>query len=371
MTAMTASSFAWLAGDEHLLLPVLRMALLQDWCALQACSTWAAGTTKAAQPRLAAEICEEEAAQFSVWELCQQGELTQLWARLGGPEASLLHPDSGKVIVDPNANNSVLHCVLVSRPCPVAMVALLLSLPGAGDAAMSRNTHGRTALHLCCKHGLKEAAQLILRLPGIDVNARDSYDQTPLLAAVHAEHPDLVEVMLAAGADPNIFVANCHGHGDTALILAVRLRNADIVQLLVASPLIDLQQTSMRGVPFGWEALDFAPWTGPIRPILEEAIVVQTRKRLSDKRAALERLAVESREAKRQAEEATRKAEIVLEARPYKKEERLSAKNPNARRDMPPRVYRCFAFLEVAEPILSLFSFHGAWEHVRKTRDEL
>jgi hypothetical protein len=80
-----------------------------------------------------------------------------------------------------------------------------------------------------------------------------------------------VEALLFARADVNAFVPNCQGHGETPLILAVRLKNARIVKQLLAAPNIDVHQKSMNGCSSGKDALDFAPSAGELRGLLVTA----------------------------------------------------------------------------------------------------
>lgn len=169
----------------------------------------------------------------------------------------------------------------------------LISLPEASKMAMARNTCGQTALHVCARHGRAHAAEHLLRLPDIDMDAVDNFGASPLVEAVKEEHDDVVGCLLSGKADVNIFVPNCHGHGDTALLLAVRLRNERLVQQLLAAPGIDLLQKSIVGVPFGCNALDFAPSSGPIRGWLLRAMASQKYKA----RQAAEQLLVASESA--------------------------------------------------------------------------
>lgn len=66
---------------------------------------------------------------------------------------------------------------------------------------------------------------------------------------------------------------NTHGHdGDTPLMLAVRLRNAELVRQILMAPGLDLHRPSLDSVPVGKAALDFAPEGSSIHAMLLEAI---------------------------------------------------------------------------------------------------
>merc|ERR1712151_245860 len=168
------------------------------------------------------------------------------------------------------AGNSLLHIALASKGNEAARLeSYLLTRPGAAVAAQKKNIRGQTALHLCARYGRTKAARrILLRLKGVEVDALDQYEATPLMEAVRQEHSMMVRALLARRADPNTFVANCHGHGDTPLIVAVRLKNIDITRQLAAAPGINFEQLSMLGCPFGKTALDFAPAEGELREIL-------------------------------------------------------------------------------------------------------
>ncbi len=94
---------------------------------------------------------------------------------------------------------------------------------------------GSTAMGLAVRSGHDEAVQLLLDL-GADVNAPSTAGFTPLLIAVFTgQSPDLVETLLAAGADPTE-VASCNMGcapftGDS-LGWAIELGRSDLIPLL-------------------------------------------------------------------------------------------------------------------------------------------
>jgi len=94
---------------------------------------------------------------------------------------------------------------------------------------------GSTPMGLAVRYGRDDAVSLLLDL-GADVDARSTAGFTPLLIAVFTgQNPDLVDTLLAAGADPTV-VASCNMGcapftGD-ALGWAVELGRTDLIPLL-------------------------------------------------------------------------------------------------------------------------------------------
>ena len=74
----------------------------------------------------------------------------------------------------------------------------------------------------------KDIAELLLKA-GADPNIQNGYGNTTLILAGQRNHKDIVELLLKAGAEPNI----PDNKGNTALILAVEEGNKDIVELLL------------------------------------------------------------------------------------------------------------------------------------------
>jgi len=156
------------------------------------------------------------------------------------------------------------------------MISYILAHPLAASWAPAPNLKGQTPLHLCARRNLAASAERLLSFPGVYVDAQDVYEVTPLVEAVRQEHLEVFKVLLRAKADANHFIPNCHGHGDTPLILAVRLQNADMTRALLEVPGIDLHQKSMAGAPFGKEAIDFARSGSPIFHLLKAASASQS-----------------------------------------------------------------------------------------------
>jgi ankyrin repeat protein len=88
-------------------------------------------------------------------------------------------------------------------------------------------------LNAAQKGKLDQVRSLILQLTDVptDVNVRDEYGWTPLLWAAMNGHTDIVQVLLAAGANPN----TRNKYGWTPLMWAAGQGYSEIVRSLIAS----------------------------------------------------------------------------------------------------------------------------------------
>ena len=88
----------------------------------------------------------------------------------------------------------------------------------------------------------------LLAVPGIDVNAKDEYGMTALMAALiraaYQGYTDIVRLLLVAGADGN---AKGEIWGDTALIAAATRGRTAVVELLLDVPGIDVNAKDTDG----------------------------------------------------------------------------------------------------------------------------
>lgn len=70
----------------------------------------------------------------------------------------------------------------------------------AGVPVDIRTSDGDSLLILACRNGHRDTAQMLLDR-GADPNARNHQSETPLMVSTIAERTELIECLLAAGAD--------------------------------------------------------------------------------------------------------------------------------------------------------------------------
>jgi len=258
--------------DEGVLIAALVGAELQDWCALQQACSWSCAAVVNVLPVLKqARAGINDKSSDTLFKCCEKADVTGLWARVEVGE-ELVAADG--VRRDSNYEDTLLHVAVQkatgSENC--RMFRWLVSRTGVDVVAQCKNKRGQTVLHVCSRYGNDVAARWFLGMHKVNKDALDIYESTPLLDAVREEHTNVVKVLLEHAADVNAFMPNCHGHGETPLILAVRLRNVEITKILAGAPDIDFHRKSLDECPWANEALDFAPVRGPLRQLLQDAI---------------------------------------------------------------------------------------------------
>lgn len=129
----------------------------------------------------------------------------------------------------------------------------------AAKAALDTFTLGESALQAAASEGHVAVVRAPLTA-GAQPNARvDEQSATALLRAVERRHADVVDALVGAGADTNL----ADGAGSTPLAIAVRMRDARLVQALVPGKPNLASVDSATGLPVlhsavtGCEAQDF------------------------------------------------------------------------------------------------------------------
>lgn len=89
-------------------------------------------------------------------------------------------------------------------------------------------------LHKAAKEGDIEAVTRLVK-QGKNINGKNINTETPLYLAVTSGNVNVVDALLAAGADPNITVTDGWKNSDSALMLAAREGKTKIVQRLIAA----------------------------------------------------------------------------------------------------------------------------------------
>lgn len=278
---MAPSGFEDFVSVETLFTNALLRLELFDWCAIQQTCQLCSSCVSSASPILRsakASIIQRGSKHDDIFRCCEAGDVTGLWS-LNEDGGVLIYPSG--VRKNASRGDTLLHAVVRAAGESWLMggktdfhrlFCWLMSLPGANMVVNARNLRGQTPLHLCARYGCEVEARCFLSLQHLTFDVRDAYESTPLVDAVREERPGMTKLLLEHGADVNTFVPNCHGHGDTPLMLAVRLKNIQITRLLLGAKGINLHQKSLLGVSFGQEALDFAPSCGPLRELLQQAL---------------------------------------------------------------------------------------------------
>ncbi|MHC4464267.1 MAG: ankyrin repeat domain-containing protein [Planctomycetota bacterium] len=97
------------------------------------------------------------------------------------------------------------------------------------DIALEQKlTDATTPLHLAAEKGHKDVVELLVA-KGADIGAKDTDGDTPLHSAAGADHRDVAELLIANGADLNVK----NNDGRTPLDVALSQRHNDIAKLLV------------------------------------------------------------------------------------------------------------------------------------------
>lgn len=107
-----------------------------------------------------------------------------------------------KAGVDPNAKNPDGETALMTAARTGKVDAVKLLLASGADAKAVEGWRGQTALMWAAAENHAAVAQTLIEA-GADVNARSNGGFTPLLFAVRAGKKDVVNVLLAKGANPN------------------------------------------------------------------------------------------------------------------------------------------------------------------------
>ena len=99
-----------------------------------------------------------------------------------------------------------------ARDNDVALVTQLLKQGAELEWRHPDWSGGMTALAIACYHGSYEAAEALCA-HGAELDARDNYQNTPLILAARNGRTKICEMLLALGADPSLK----NKYGETAL----------------------------------------------------------------------------------------------------------------------------------------------------------
>ena len=189
------------------------------------------------------------------------------------------HADAVEVLIDAGADIEVKDeegrsPLLVSNCLGHLDIAIMLVKAGA-DVCVTDNK-GRTCFALASYYGHTETVRYLAGLKEVDLEHADSTGRTALSHAVVANHADVVEVLIDAGADietrgnhdrtPLLVASQCgnlqvvkvlvkagadvcvtHDNGDTCLAVAAANGHSETVRTLLCLPEVDVNHSNNRG----------------------------------------------------------------------------------------------------------------------------
>ncbi len=128
-------------------------------------------------------------------------------------------------VVDARARDQATPLIAAALNGRVEAAKLLLA---KGADVMARNSGGFTALHAAAYSGSVPVASLLLDNKAVLEDAATKAGTTPLFVAAEMNHSDVVELLIAKGADPGRLEA----HGYSAMTRAFWKGHKDMVRLL-------------------------------------------------------------------------------------------------------------------------------------------
>ena len=114
------------------------------------------------------------------------------------------HADVAQVLIDAGADiyaednegYSPLHYA-----CIDGLIDIVKMLVEAGAGVRATDNEGQTCLMLAVYNGHTETVRYLVGLPEVELNHRSDYNKTALQCAVEHNHTDIVQLLIAAGAD--------------------------------------------------------------------------------------------------------------------------------------------------------------------------
>ena len=143
-----------------------------------------------------------------------------------------VEPDVVQVLIDAGADidtkNNDGRSPLLSA-CAEGTFDTVKMLVRAGAEVRATDDEGVTCLHYAARRGRTETVRYLVSLPEVDVNHGDADNHTALHRAVVNVEPDVVQVLIDAGADIN----TQNNEGRSPLLSACASRALDVVEMLV------------------------------------------------------------------------------------------------------------------------------------------
>jgi ankyrin repeat protein len=177
-----------------------------------------------------------------------------------------------KTVNEPNLDGwTPLHSCCHSKEATQAAMTLIdeiVKTQGDLDTKTLRGpggfTSGWTPLHIACAYGLDEIAAKLVAC-GADANVTNSSNWTPLHDACHRGFVEIASILVQAGAAYDTFCppsSMCPSHSQCALAHAARRGHPEIVKLLLNAGADKNAQN-----PDGWTALHEACYYDQVEPV--------------------------------------------------------------------------------------------------------
>lgn len=155
----------------------------------------------------------------------------------------------GAILAVPALAQDEVRLIEAVRAGDRTTVMQLLGTPGAVDVA---EADGTTALQAAAWSDRPELIDVLLHA-GADPNAANRYGVTPLSLAALNGSPAVARRLLSAGADPNVPLAE----GQTILMAAARAGNPDVIDLLVeAGADVNARERVLGETALMWAAME-------------------------------------------------------------------------------------------------------------------
>ncbi len=164
-----------------------------------------------------------------------------LAAQEGHVEVVKLLLDAHGINVNLAALTGVTPLYIAAQEGHVEVVKLLLDAPDI-DVNSATLTHGSAPLLIAANNGHEEIVKLLLAAPGIDIDMRKGDGTTPLLMAIQAGFPGIVEQLVRWGADINLGLSD----GTTPLYDAAYDGFIEAVRILIQAPGLRVNQAAGR-----------------------------------------------------------------------------------------------------------------------------
>ena len=106
-----------------------------------------------------------------------------------------------KFLINPTYCLSLWFCTFALTGNTTAFKALL---DHGDDINAVTSQEKMTPLHICAVQGHQDTVAYLVNQDSIEINAQDKEKSSPLFYACSAGHSNVAEILLQAGADPNL-----------------------------------------------------------------------------------------------------------------------------------------------------------------------